>query len=214
MGQQENGAGAVSLEEKSEQIALYAVYEDHQEQHLEMSVVDFFTNKKSAVVCFNHKKDQLIYSEEYKVDDGFDAKDVTDSDNAILFISNSGAEMFLRIDTLTVDDVKSDSYPTVCISLGSLYNSGHRCLYFGGTIVKTTVGGKENYKLHKDDSEQQIILYDECNLVVLQSVGDDVLVENPETNWRILFTKEEFCIAAAGAEIEVPRLQYDGKGGY
>jgi len=81
---------------------LYAVYEEYQDERLSIDDISFFSVKEEAVVAFNNKKELFLHDDKWKVSDEFDAKDVTDSNHAILFIDTKGGlEVYVNIITIT-----------------------------------------------------------------------------------------------------------------
>lgn len=92
----------------------------------------------------------------------------------------------------------------VCISLKTLYESGHKNLKSGGHIRYTEEDGTEYYDLCADTGTTDVLfLCDGEEVTILSKTEKSVLVEvseafvkNPETHYKIVFSAEEFNIAA------------------
>lgn len=82
---------------------VHVVYVEYQEERLKTSDLEFYSDKEEAIEEFNSKKDGFLYSDEYELSDEFDAEDVTDSNNSILFIhKKSRLEAYVNIETIKV----------------------------------------------------------------------------------------------------------------
>lgn len=82
---------------------IYVVYEEYQDERLTTGDMDFFANKEEAIDEFNSRKEDFQYNDEWELSDEFDAEDVTDSDNAVLFIhKTTGLEAYVNIETIKV----------------------------------------------------------------------------------------------------------------
>ena len=82
-----------------------------------------------------------------------------------------------------------------CISLKRLYEKGHQFLANSGTIECTSENGNDIYRLYQDSEAHTLLLCDGDEVEILQKLSNSVLVENPESFYKVWFSPEEFEIA-------------------
>ena len=90
--------------------------------------------------------------------------------------------------------IGTDKKESICakanhISLKTLYDSGHRYLYFGGEIRKYD----ESYELWTEDADPRFLFHDQEIICILNQSTNEVLIEG--TRARVYLTPKEYQIA-------------------
>lgn len=89
-----------------------------------------------------------------------------------------------------------ETIEVVQIFLSQLYESGRENLHFGGTIRFSKEDDNSYYDLYQDTIPFNLLLCEAEEVMVLGKNDNFVEVENLATNTRIIFTQEEFELAA------------------
>lgn len=84
---------------------IYMVYVDMEDERAHPAEVELFIDKEKAIARANELKNKYQYSSDWELADEFDAEDLTDANNSILFIHKKYCcELTVDIDEVETED--------------------------------------------------------------------------------------------------------------